>query len=449
MAAQSQQAKVLRIGIIQDGKIVQERLIKQGESVMVGESPKNTFVFPKTHLPKNEFPLFVHKGGAYHLHFTDAMKGKVSSNGSVVAIERLRTDPSVNQASGVWRLPLTENDRGKVGIDDVTVLFQFVPPPPVQAAAPLERMDFRPVWFEDDDPAYFAFLGLFAALAAVFAVGIYLAPEPPPQNFDQYKDRFAKVQEFVSKDLEREEPEKEEPKPEDLSPDREDATAKAKAEDKEEPKQAKVQEPPRNKVEAAKQREDQLQAMRERRRTLMIGTRGDSRGGTVDSAFDGGTLENLAKVSGGSLTLDGESGGTRGGKYETGDMQVDGNLDVGGPQSSKATAAPTFKVQVEAGKGDTFELEGSGDEVEKVIRRQGGALQACYETELRADPNLEGRIEVRFNISKGRVTSAEVVGNTSGNKALGDCVAARVKRWRFGDDVNGPVTWSWMFRKRG
>ena len=83
MASQTQPAKVLRIGIIQDGKIVRERLIKPGESVKVGESARNTFVFPKTSLPRAEFPLggrldevgveqfavhFVQQGLGFHVH---------------------------------------------------------------------------------------------------------------------------------------------------------------------------------------------------------------------------------------------------------------------------------------------------------------------------------------------------------------------------------------------
>ena len=79
MAAQSQPAKVLRIGIIQDGKIVQERLIKSGETVTVGESAKNTFVFPKTHLPQAEFAVFRASSKGYELRFTDQMRGKISS----------------------------------------------------------------------------------------------------------------------------------------------------------------------------------------------------------------------------------------------------------------------------------------------------------------------------------------------------------------------------------
>jgi hypothetical protein len=49
--------KVLRIGIILDGKIVQERIFGPGDSVTIGESSKSTFVIPKTSLRQAEFPL--------------------------------------------------------------------------------------------------------------------------------------------------------------------------------------------------------------------------------------------------------------------------------------------------------------------------------------------------------------------------------------------------------
>ena len=55
MAADAGKNKVLRIGIIRDGKIAEERLIKASQTVTVGESAKNTFVFPKTRIP-DAFP---------------------------------------------------------------------------------------------------------------------------------------------------------------------------------------------------------------------------------------------------------------------------------------------------------------------------------------------------------------------------------------------------------
>ena len=47
-----QSIRVLRIGILQGGKIIHERLIKPGQSVTIGESEKNTFVFKSQRLPK-------------------------------------------------------------------------------------------------------------------------------------------------------------------------------------------------------------------------------------------------------------------------------------------------------------------------------------------------------------------------------------------------------------
>jgi hypothetical protein len=443
MAAQAAQAKVLRIGIIQDGQMVQERLIKQGEPVLVGDSAKNTFVLPKTHLPKSEFPLFVQKNGSYHLQFTDAMKGKVSSNGAVVAIEKLRVDPSVQQQGGLWRIPLTEQDRGKISIDDVTVLFQFVPPPPVQVSTPLERMDFRPAWFDEEDPAYFGFLALFAALAIVFGVGIYLAPSPPDKSFADYKDRFAQIQEYARK-------EKVEPPPverlDDLAPNRDEA--KAKPEEKAEPEETKVTKAPKTKAEA-EAREAAIQAMRQRMKIAQIGTTGDSAGGTITDAFDGSVVATLRGLSGSDIAVDGDPKGTRGGgDMVTKDMTIDGEVKVGDVQATQAVATPKIKVQIDQDKGDLFDLEGNSATVEGVIRSRSGQLQACYEEQLRSDPNLEGRVEVRFNIAAGRVTKADIIGNTSNNAELGSCIVRRVRTWRFDPDVNGPLTWSWMFRKR-
>jgi hypothetical protein len=65
MATQAVNTRVLRICILQDRDVVQERIIKAGESVRVGESEKNTFVFPKTNLPAAEFPMFINKAGKY------------------------------------------------------------------------------------------------------------------------------------------------------------------------------------------------------------------------------------------------------------------------------------------------------------------------------------------------------------------------------------------------
>ena len=61
MAAQKQQqgsrGRILRIGVLLGGKIIEEKLIRERTSVSVGQSMKNTFSVPVEGLPL-EFTLF-------------------------------------------------------------------------------------------------------------------------------------------------------------------------------------------------------------------------------------------------------------------------------------------------------------------------------------------------------------------------------------------------------
>jgi hypothetical protein len=56
--------KILRIGIIQGGRIVEERLVRKRESITIGQSAKNTFVVLSDALPRN-WLLFEASGPQY------------------------------------------------------------------------------------------------------------------------------------------------------------------------------------------------------------------------------------------------------------------------------------------------------------------------------------------------------------------------------------------------
>src|SRR5262245_65900894 len=82
MAMQAVQAKptgpkVLRIGLIQAGKIVEERIIRKLETVTVGSSEKNHYVVRGDGVP-SRFELFQLVGNDYILNFTDKMSGRVA-----------------------------------------------------------------------------------------------------------------------------------------------------------------------------------------------------------------------------------------------------------------------------------------------------------------------------------------------------------------------------------
>ena len=76
--------RILRIGVLLGGKIVEEKLIRERTAVSIGQSMRNTFSIPVEGLPL-EFTLFaLDERGRYHLRFLDKMDGRVSDAGGQV-----------------------------------------------------------------------------------------------------------------------------------------------------------------------------------------------------------------------------------------------------------------------------------------------------------------------------------------------------------------------------
>ena len=98
--------KVLRIGIVQGGKVIEERVIKQRTHVTIGPSEKSMFVIPSKGLP-TQFRLFELMGGDYVLNFLDGMSGLLESWGYTVVVA-----PSEDVALA----RLAEHDRSPDGI---------------------------------------------------------------------------------------------------------------------------------------------------------------------------------------------------------------------------------------------------------------------------------------------------------------------------------------------
>jgi len=125
--------KVLRIGLVQGGKVIEERVIKQRSHVTIGPSEKSMFVIPSKNLPAN-FRLFELVGGDYYLNFLDGMAGRVALKTGISDLQALKAQARrlpVGNAQ-MYQIQLSEEARGKVVVGETTFLFQFVAPPPVQ-----------------------------------------------------------------------------------------------------------------------------------------------------------------------------------------------------------------------------------------------------------------------------------------------------------------------------
>ena len=72
----AQQSKVLRVGVIQGGKIVEERVIPARQPVTIGTSTKNTIIVPQSNLAAS-VSVFTWQGDRYLLCFEDGMDGRI------------------------------------------------------------------------------------------------------------------------------------------------------------------------------------------------------------------------------------------------------------------------------------------------------------------------------------------------------------------------------------
>jgi len=159
--------RILRIGILLGGKIVEERLIRERTSVTIGQSMKNTFSIPVEGLPL-ELTLFSLENDRYHLRFLNKMDGRLSEGDQVNTLEALKSRGATNQGE-YWTVPVADTARGKLSLGDLTILFQFVTEPPRQPK-PMLPASVRGSFADRVDPRLAVILG--ASIILHFAVVI-------------------------------------------------------------------------------------------------------------------------------------------------------------------------------------------------------------------------------------------------------------------------------------
>src|SRR6266542_2637337 len=186
-----QHAKALRIGIIQKGKIIEERLLKQREPVTIGSGPKNTFSIPQSDLPET-FTLFTVERGELSLAFDDRMDGRIHAPSGAADFGALAAEGLAKRRGAIHVLPLRDDQWGKVLVGEVTVLFQFVTPPPEPPRPTLPQVA-RGNHFRSMDRLFV--LVLLASLGVHVSAYAGLSAQPVREEvtLEEIPDRFAKL----------------------------------------------------------------------------------------------------------------------------------------------------------------------------------------------------------------------------------------------------------------
>lgn len=412
-------ARILRIGVVHQGRIVEERLVDAGQRVTVGSLPDCTVVAPGF---GRRFTLLDSSRGRYRLHLREGLRGKLARGGT---IEPLGGDRRT--------LPLGSKHRGKVYVGDHCVLFQLVPPPP-RPARSRDRRFRGPVW-EATDLVFVATLVLSALLHTAAMVWIESQPPPKQLRMEDFPERFVRL------------PLPQEPEPEptpavDAEPDA-DAVVDGEPAPEASPAPAPEPEPaPPPKVvipETDEQRERRIaDEARQEGILAVIGTAGE--GDNPDRIDDFiADATNLRQDVGRALA---ESGNLSVGRDDRlalrtreGDEGAAGRAGVSAARGGEGGTLDRQKTAV--GQVETEEPELLTDPSEAVsvgaeIKRYNARIQACYERYLKDDETLRGKVTVSFTIGlDGFVASVGIEENTTGSDDLGTCVRKAVRRFRF------------------
>jgi TonB family protein len=464
MAMQAVQAKptgpkVLRIGIIQGGRIVEERVIRKRESVSVGSSEKNHFVVLGDGVP-SRFELFQLVGNDYILNFTDRMSGRVGLPGGVQELDQMRKSGAARNAGSHFQVKLSDSSRGKVVLGTTTLLFQFVQPPPVQPRPQLPAAA-RAGLVRSIDWLFTSFI-VFTFMT-MFGFIVYL------ENADWPLDEgVASVPDDVARMI-FEEPT---PPPEPEEAETEEAEEEAEAESpapapaKSEPKKGEPPPGPSKEEQAAANAEASARIANEAAQAaeaLIVGALSAEAGGALADVLAGGAVtgnaQDILAQAAGVGVASASSGGTlrtrAGGGTGSGQQGLGGLSRAGGSETTSGqgeggkVTERTVKGSTAVGSGGDIGGAGEFDSalVVKMIKTRIGAIRACYERELRRNPTLAGKVTIEFTIEvRGNVSGVKVADNTTGEKAVGDCVANAISNFRFNPGPEGgSVSFSYPF----
>lgn len=443
--------KVLRIGVIQNGKFVEERILRKRDTVTVGSSEKNTFVVVSDKIPPR-FEMFENRNGkGYSLQFTESMQGRVSYKGSVKELAELAIIDAAKRKGKFYRLPLNEQARGKVVIGDSTILFQFVAPPPIQPRPQLPAAArggvFRNIeWF----------ITTVWIVSFVLHTGFLTFLETHDWPHISKWERFMELQELIAANDATFEKKKEKKVEEGEGDEAKEEEAEEEVVEKKVKKTAKKPENNKSSEERARERAERRSQIAEQLAqsgiNKIIGSLGGSGEGAIVDVLSQGDVgadqDELLKQVQGVNVATGDSNRLRGpaGGKGSGEAADIGQVRMKGGDAEIKTggAGNERKVRGQVKRKNAAAVDGTGalnpQEVNRVIGRKMGAIKGCYERALRRDPNLQGKVVIRFTISgSGVVTAARTVENAL-SPEVGNCIEQAFKRFRFPQPDGGSLT---------
>jgi hypothetical protein len=434
--------KALRIGVIQGGRIVEERLFRTRQPVSIGTSPRNTIVVPQSNLPPSFTAFSVH-GDQYALAFDERMEGRVEGARGPLEFGALVAQGLAQRQGDHFLVPLRDDPQGRLTIGEVTLVWQFVVPPP-EAPKPVLPQAARGNHFRTMDGPFVIVLSISLLLHVSAYAALRATPVREEVTLEEIPDRFAKLL-IPERKAEPPKP-KEEKKPEPV--------AEPKKEEKK--PEAKKEEDAAKKAASKAERAAAVQkAVQSKGILRVLGALGPGTGGgaVADVFGSGGGYGDVASALSGAggvaVAVDpgaasGRKGGGQGGQASIGDLATTGGGGGKVGYGQKSEARVSGSVATEEAEIDSSDIDQG--KLGAFVRARIGLIKACYENQLKRNPNLRGKIRIRFTILEtGGLADITAIENTLGNAEVSSCIIGTMRGWRTPFRPSGTVTVEYPF----
>jgi TonB family protein len=476
--------KLLRIGVLResDRERVDERLIHVPSDVTIGTASSNTFVVKGPNAPRSRKVFELRADGSYDLLFERETAGKIDLGGEPRELSALASSAQVEKRGGKLALRLPVSVRGRVAVDGFVLLFQFVdaPKPLLGGVGPMPSVRAG-ISQQIDWPFAYVMALAFLLLGGTTTVVEYWWKETGQYYFQPLQEGRAKLYELVRAEVvkaeekkpEPEKPEEDEAKEDQAKEDEAGGKDPEPAPEKAPPKAASVKKAAQARVtstagDRAKDRAKVVAAVKQKTFLHVLGTRGSGLGAerdTLGAGINRAAIDNAFAAAGGVTTGDRGNGGAfaaaggptavagegGAGRYKglTADETGGGQIKTGSVTTAdKGPEEPKINARVGGGslasQGGAGQIDGAA--VTSVFSRRKGAIKSCYESALKVNASLKGKVTIRFTIGPaGRITDISVADNSTGDAGIGACIVDKVRGWKFDPPTGGSVTFSYPF----
>lgn len=436
-AVQPSGERALRVGLVRGGRVVEERVFKQGKPVTAGREESCDIMLADASAPERA-TLFerAERGAGWVLSVPQGMTGRVAARGGVLELGSVRS------------VALDDSARGKLVQGDDVILFGFVVVPPAQprpqlpvsARSGAESVDWA-----------FTILASFSFLLHFGAVGMLYSDWMDPYVGDEVA--VAGLVESVQQ------------LPPARLPDREqvadaptDASAATTASRGNRAGGRTTNNHGAGTGAGAQGRassdDKELKGLTDELDRINISTLavlGERGARTAEVMSEGGiptdSLEDMARRSGrvsetdshglhidGSSTTLGSRGRQGNGLADVGNTRSEGPTEIG---ETKREEGPTPVAAVSRPQVTGGEIPGA----EGVVAGMQASFRRCYERGLLDNPEMSGSVRVAAQVApNGEVTTVSASPSGSISSGVAQCIANRVRGAQFERPKNGAAT---------